>query len=96
MSIFLEISQLDNGDVVLREAEDEGDSPVVGDPIVSIRFSEEVRDMLGEELVSVAEAMIDAATDFLDNLDTPEDGSALTGSDDGSDDDAPLENPVIH
>jgi hypothetical protein len=32
---------------------------------VRISFSHEVRDMLGDDLVGVAEAMIDAATDYL-------------------------------
>ena len=59
MSTVLEITQLTNGDVVLRDADDEGE------PLVRISFSEEVRDMLGDELVGVAEAMIDAATDFM-------------------------------
>ncbi|MCZ6711978.1 MAG: hypothetical protein O7B25_16555 [Gammaproteobacteria bacterium] len=56
----LEISQLANGDVVLRDPDEEGE------PLVQIRFSAEVKDMLGEELVGVAEAMIDAATGFLE------------------------------
>ncbi len=59
MSAVLEITQLNNGDIVLREAQDEGE------PLLSIRFSDEVRDMLGDEIVKVAEAMIDAATEFL-------------------------------
>jgi hypothetical protein len=78
MSIFLEITQLDNGDVVLREARDEQEeTEAVGvprlknigaaaEPLVRIRFSSDVKDMLGDELVGVAEAMIDAATDYLD------------------------------
>ncbi len=78
MSIFLEITQLENGDIVLREADEENnelmDSPIDKtdrttdenrEPLVRIRFSNEVKDMLGGELVGVAEAMIDAATDFL-------------------------------
>ncbi len=59
MSSVLEITQLTNGDVVLRDADDDGQ------PMVSIRFSDDVRDMLGPDLVGVAEAMIEAATDFL-------------------------------
>ena len=59
MSTVLEIMQLDNGDIVLREADTQRE------PLVSIRFSDEVKDMLGQDLVGVAEAMIDAATDFL-------------------------------
>jgi hypothetical protein len=88
MSIFLEITQLENGDIVLREADDSEEHadvsperesrtdqpqpavPLVGisafkEPLVRIRFSNEVKTMLGDELVGVAEAMIEAATDFL-------------------------------
>jgi hypothetical protein len=86
MSVFLEITQLENGDIVLREAEDEtprnnemavrstdgaraepehGSTARSRDPLVRISFSDEVRDMLGGDLVGVAEAMIDAATDYL-------------------------------
>ena len=86
MSIFLEITQLENGDIVLREAEDDqpevkaitvsstdaartepqhGSTAAARDPLVRISFSNEVQDMLGGDLVGVAEAMIDAATDYL-------------------------------
>jgi hypothetical protein len=85
MSILLEITQLENGDIVLREADEDDETPAgnaaggvvssdpVGvslqakrrEPLVRISFSDEVKDMLGNELVDVAEAMIDAATDFL-------------------------------
>ncbi len=59
MSTVLEITQLNNGDIVLREAQEDSE------PLLCIRFSDEVRDMLGDDLVGVAEAMIDAATAFL-------------------------------
>ena len=111
MSIFLEITQLENGDIVLREADEETTEQLEGlepeqvvigagapggrqpgseqkdnatalstpnkgtarhgstarsrEPLVRISFSNEVRDMLGGDLVGVAEAMIDAATDYL-------------------------------
>ena len=55
----LEIAELQNGDVVLREAGGRGE------PLVRIRFAGEVRDMLGDDVVNVAEAMIEAATDRL-------------------------------
>jgi hypothetical protein len=64
MSTLLEITELANGDVVLREADTESGSQ--NEPLVRIRFSGEVRDMLGKDLVSVAEAMIDAATEYLE------------------------------
>jgi len=63
MSTLLEITELANGDVVLREA----DTEAAEEPLVRIRFSNEVRDMLGRDLVGVAEAMIDAATEFLED-----------------------------
>lgn len=93
MSIFLEITQLDNGDIVLREARDEDDDiteskasetlvmkQTAKEPLVRIRFSNEVKDMLGSDVVGVAEAMIDAATDYLGGLEgelDPEDASDL-------------------
>ena len=83
MSTVLEITQLSNGDVVLREADDEGE------PIVQIRFSDEVRDMLGEDLVGVAEAMIDAATEFLE-------GEPSSREDEDHDEETAAQSPVIH
>jgi hypothetical protein len=83
MSTLLEITELANGDVVLREADTESNTQ--NEPLVRIRFSGEVRDMLGKDLVSVAEAMIDAATEYLEaEGEEPEEQA---------DDDAP---PVIH
>lgn len=67
MTRVLEITQLDNGDIVLRET-DEG-----SEPLISVRFSDEVRDMLDQDLIGVAEAMIDAATDYLGSEPTEED-----------------------
>jgi hypothetical protein len=83
MSTLLEITELANGDVVLREADTESNAQ--SEPLVRIRFSGEVRDMLGKDLVSVAEAMIDAATEFLESDD--EELEEL------GDDDTP---PIIH
>lgn len=83
MSTLLEITELANGDVVLREADTESDAQ--NEPLVRIRFSGEVRDMLGKDLVSVAEAMIDAATEFLE-AESDESG-------DDADEETP---PVIH
>ena len=56
---FRNSHEFNNGDIVLREAKDEGE------PLLCISFSDEVRDMLGDELLAVAEAMIDAAAEFL-------------------------------
>lgn len=57
---ILEITQLADGDVVLREPD--GDKE-----FVRIRFSAGVRDMLGPDVLGVAEAMIDAASEFLED-----------------------------
>ena len=76
----LEITRLPNGDIVLRDAED-GREPLRGplrEPIVRIRFSREVRDMLGEDLLSVAEAMIEAATDHIAGDDSAEEPPVVT------------------
>lgn len=78
---ILEIVCLENGDVVLVEAAGDADVDVsdvsdakvtenrrIGDaekPLVSIRFSPEVRDMLGDDSLGVAEAMIEAATAYI-------------------------------
>ena len=82
---LLEITELANGDVVLREADTEPGAQ--SEPLVRIRFSGEVRDMLGKDLVSVAEAMIDAATEYLEA-----DAEAATVVDD-DDEDVP---PTLH
>ena len=68
----LEITRLPNGDIVLRDAEDGRE------PLVRIRFSREVQDMLGEDLLSVAEAMIEAATDHIAGDDSPEEPPVVT------------------
>ncbi len=78
---ILEILCLENGDVVLVEAADDATDDIsdlskapvtqsrrtsdVEKPLVSIRFSPEVRDMLGDDSLGVAEAMIEAATAYI-------------------------------
>ncbi len=78
MSTELEIALLEDGEIVLREAD--GDA----EPLVRIRFSGEVEDMLGNELVGVAEAMIDAATAYLGDAEGSEEIEAVEAA------------PVIH
>jgi hypothetical protein len=73
----LEITRLSNGDIVLRDADDGRE------PLVRIRFSREVRDMLGEDVLPVAEAMIEAATDHI-------------AGDDESDEPPVVVSPVLH
>lgn len=63
---MLELRCLENGDVVLVEAEgDVGPAQEDDEPLVRIRFSPEVRDMLGDDTLGVAEAMIEAATAYI-------------------------------
>ncbi len=106
MSIYLEITQLENGDIVLREAEDErvsrrdqlgvdlrdlkhGITAKGREPLVRISFSDEVKDMLGDDMVGVAEAMIDAATDYLG-------GESLEYDGEEPEADSVPSTPVIH
>jgi hypothetical protein len=90
MSTVLEITQLSNGDVVLRDADEEGEA------LVRIRFSDEVKDMLGGDLVGVAEAMIDAATDFLEGEPPGSLDGSLDGLEDDLEDDTPAQPRVVH
>ena len=60
MSTILEIVQLSNGDVVLRDSSDKERA------LLKISFSEEVKDMLGSDLMGVAEVMLDAATQYVE------------------------------
>ena len=81
----LEIVRLSNGDIVLRDADDVRE-PLRGpvrEPLVRIRFSPEIRDMLGEDVLRVAEAMIEAATDHI-------------AGDDESDEPPVVTSPVLH
>lgn len=59
---MLELRCLENGDVVLVEAEQ---GAAEDEPLVRIQFSDEVRDMLGGDTLGVAEAMIEAATAYI-------------------------------
>lgn len=51
---FLEIIRLTNGDIVLKRTDDEGD------PLVSISFSEETKNYVGDAEIDVAKVMIQA------------------------------------
>jgi len=56
----LEIVRLTNGDIALIEPDSNEE------PLVLVRFSKRIQDMLGEDSVAIAEAMIEAATDLMD------------------------------
>lgn len=57
-SSVYEIVELDNGDIVLRRADDEN-----AEPLVQIRFSEESLLYMGDAKFAVAKAMIEAGMD---------------------------------
>lgn len=62
---FLEIVETDDGEIVLRRTDS---SPGVSEPLVSIRFSEEVKTLLGEHVSQVANAMIGAGVQMTTQL----------------------------
>jgi hypothetical protein len=71
-SLF-EIVQLDNGDVVLRRCRGNDE------PLVRLRFSPQMLDRLGDDLLDVAEAMLDAAADAVAELHERDDGEVEDG-----------------
>lgn len=65
---YLEIVQLANGDVILQRPTPEGIAPTDDDALMRMRFSPEMLDVLGDDLLEVAEAMVEAAADALGDL----------------------------
>lgn len=58
----LELLQLDNGDVVLQRPAS------AGDELVRVRFAAELLHMLGDDVMEVAQAMMEAAADAVSDL----------------------------
>lgn len=56
---YLEVVQTEDGDVLLRRSDADADA-ASAEPLVALRFSPEVRAMLGEHLNEVAMAMLGA------------------------------------
>ncbi len=67
---MLEIVQLSNGDIVLR------DPDVGAEPLLKIQFSREVRAMLGAGAMQVAKTMIEAAAAQMSDVVDANDDSA--------------------
>ncbi|PCK10132.1 MAG: hypothetical protein COA42_00630 [Alteromonadaceae bacterium] len=63
MSTLYEIIELPNGDIALQRADDKGE------PLVSIRFSQESLYFLSESKVEVAKAMIEAGLEAAGDMD---------------------------
>lgn len=53
---FLELSETEDGEVILRRSGDSADS----EPLVSVRFSAEARLLLGNRTTDIARAMVGA------------------------------------
>lgn len=82
---YLEIMQLDNGDVILQRPSPEGVRAADEDALVRMRFSPEMLDVLGEDLLQVAEAMVEAAADALGDLQTQDGADGEDAEDRGFD-----------
>lgn len=54
MSSLLEIVELSSGEIVLRRADG------IGEPLVKIKFSDEVRVLLSEHSLNIGKAMVSA------------------------------------
>jgi len=75
MSSFYEIIELTNGDVALQRADSE-----TGEPLVTIRFSQESLAFLGEEKFMVAKAMIEAGMEAAGEIADQQAEAQLDGS----------------
>lgn len=63
---MLELVQLDGGEIVLRPVEsDESTAEGKTAPLVSIQFSEQIKDLLGDDLQGVGQHMIHSALQLL-------------------------------
>lgn len=88
MSSFYEIIELTNGDVALQRADSE-----TGEPLVTIRFSQESLAFLGEEKFMVAKAMIEAGMEVAGEIADQQAEAQLDGSFDELTD---LEKMMLH
>ncbi len=70
MTTLYEIVGLENGDIALCRADEEGE------PLVSIRFSKESLHWLNEAKFDVAKAMIEAGLDTLSEVEEGEEDQA--------------------
>ena len=67
MSSLFEIVELPNGEIVLQRADDAGERQ--GEPLVSIKFSEESLYFLNDAKYDVAKAMIEAGLEIASDMD---------------------------
>jgi hypothetical protein len=80
MSSLYEIVELPNGEIALQRTDDAGEK--AGEPLVSIRFSEESLYFLNGAQLDVAKAMIEAGLEVAGDI---EESGGSEGSEEGSD-----------
>jgi vacuolar-type H+-ATPase subunit H len=61
---FLELVQSDDGEILLRDGADDDNV----EALLRIKFSGEILDMLGADAITLAEVMIDAATQVMSEV----------------------------
>ena len=70
MPTLYEIVELPNGEIALQRADDAGEKQ--GEPLVSIRFSEESLYFLNDAKFDVAKAMIEAGLEIASDIEDEE------------------------
>jgi hypothetical protein len=83
-SSFLEIIELDNGDIVLQRVDGEGE------PLVNIKFSEESKSYMPDARLEIARAMIQAGIETVARMN--EESTAVVSFEEEED----SENRVLH
>ncbi|WP_428033992.1 hypothetical protein [Amphritea sp.] len=87
--MFLEIIELDDGQIALRRADSEDE------PIMRISFSESVREQLEEECIDVAKVMLTAGIHMISDLNVKA-AAATDNLDNEFGDDSDYQSRVIH
>lgn len=64
---YLEIVELENGDIVLRPASDEGEAT---EPLATLKISDDTKSYLKERYFELAKCMFHAGIDFVYSEDT--------------------------
>lgn len=75
-SSFLEIIELDNGEIVLQRVDGEGE------PLVNIQFSDESKSYMPESRLEIARAMIQAGIEAAARMSEEHTGASVTIDDD--------------
>jgi len=75
---FLEIVELEGGEIVLQRADDEGE------PLVSITFSEETKAFIDDARLEVAKIMIQAGIQAAAHISGAETGDDSVSAEDGA------------